>query len=344
MLNRVVIVALAIALLPSLRVWGFPSVYPTGTTIYDPTKAYNCYVLFAAPDLNTHLIDMNGNEVHRWNKTGFPSEMIDPALVGSERGRVAVQLMDGDSPYGGIFANKSIGELDWGGKIVWQWDGPGGQGDARQNHDREHLPNGNTMIVRSRDAVIPDVSKKPIGDQELVEIDPAGKIVWRWAVGDHIREFGISPEGMKILRQMYINGGRSSGFLTINDMQSLGSNKWFDAGDARFAPENIMIDSREASFIAIIDKKTGKIVWRMGPDYPSVRGIAGGTAAVVSVLRPTLSNTVPRPIDQTSGQHDAHLIPRGLPGEGNLLVFDNEGPSGFPATRLSANQGSRLLR
>ena len=29
------------------------------------------------------------------------------------------------------------------------------------------------------------------------------------------------------------------------------------------------------------------------------------------------------------GQHHAHIIPRGLPGEGNLLVFDNGGWAGY---------------
>lgn len=48
-------------------------------------------------------------------------------------------------------------------------------------------------------------------------------------------------------------------------------------------------------------------------------------------------------MDQTIGQHDAHIIAQGLPGAGNLLVFDNEGPSGFPPTRLSVESGSRIL-
>lgn len=64
---------------------------------------------------------------------------------------------------------------------------------------------------------------------------------------------------------------------------------------------------------------------------------------MTSNLRPTLSNAVPRPIDQLSGQHDAHIIPKGLPGAGNILVFDNEGPSGFPPTHLPSLQGSRIL-
>jgi hypothetical protein len=49
----------------------------------------------------------------------------------------------------------------------------------------------------------------------------------------------------------------------------LGPNKWFDAGDQRFHPDNMMIDSREANFIVIIDKHSGKVVWLLGPDYPA---------------------------------------------------------------------------
>ena len=40
-----------------------PSIYPTGVTRYDPTKAYNSYVLFAGQDKKTHLIDLNGNRL-----------------------------------------------------------------------------------------------------------------------------------------------------------------------------------------------------------------------------------------------------------------------------------------
>jgi hypothetical protein len=39
---------------------------------------------------------------------------------------------------------------------------------------------------------------------------------------------------------------------------------------------------------------------------------------------------LPRPVDQIIGQHDAHLIPEGLPGAGNILVFDNQGEAGYP--------------
>ena len=40
-----------------------PSVFPTGTTRYDPTKAFNSYVLFTGGDNIAHLIDLDGNSV-----------------------------------------------------------------------------------------------------------------------------------------------------------------------------------------------------------------------------------------------------------------------------------------
>ncbi|MGI0492478.1 aryl-sulfate sulfotransferase [Alkalinema pantanalense CENA528] len=321
-----------------------PSVFPTGTTIYDPARAYNSYVLFSAPDGNTHLIDMDGNEVHRWEKFGFPPQILDPAQTGGEKGHLLVQLQNGTSPFGNIFANQEVGELDWDGNVVWRWGNQATNGKARQNHDIRRLPNGNTLIVVTIEHPVTGVSDQAISDQSIIEVTKEGQVVWNWNVGDHIDEFGISPEGHDLLRQIYRKGDRGSGFLTINDMKPIGPNKWFDAGDSRFAPDNIVIDSREASFIAIIDKQTGKIVWRLGPDYPIGDDKTGGLVTITNnALRPTLSLTTPRPVDQTSGQHDAHIIPEGLPGAGNLLVFDNEGPSGFPPTRLSAQLGSRIL-
>ena len=134
-----------------------PSVYPTGVTRYDPAKAYNVFVLFSgAPpgDDKTYLIDMDGNEVHRWGHRGFPSGMLDPALVGGARGHVMVQLADMTGSETGmipgmpaIFKNKTIGELDWDGNVVWQWGETAPGGAAQQHHDWARLPNGNTLVL-----------------------------------------------------------------------------------------------------------------------------------------------------------------------------------------------------
>jgi hypothetical protein len=48
-------VAVIAALLGSGSVLADPSVFPTGTTRYDPERAYNSYVLFSGADEKTHL-------------------------------------------------------------------------------------------------------------------------------------------------------------------------------------------------------------------------------------------------------------------------------------------------
>ena len=116
-------------------------------------------------------IDMDGHEVHRWDKWGFPSEILDPAITGGKKGELLVQLTNAGAasgvapaPFGGIFTNRTIGELDWNGNIVWEWGERAPGGAARQNHDWARLPNGNTIIVATVDRVIPSLSKQPVGD------------------------------------------------------------------------------------------------------------------------------------------------------------------------------------
>ncbi|MBN1161963.1 MAG: aryl-sulfate sulfotransferase, partial [Dehalococcoidales bacterium] len=42
--------------------------------------------------------------------------------------------------------------------------------------------------------------------------------------------------------------------------------------------------------------------------------------------------------------HHAHLIPRGLPGEGNILMFDNGGAAGYGAANPGAPEGVNNAR
>ena len=88
-------------------------------------------------------------------------------------------------------------------------------------------------------------------------------------------------------------------------MTVLGPNRWFAAGDGRFHPDNLIIDAREGNVVAIIEKRTGTIVWRLGPSYPDP-----GVPPAQRIYQARL----PRPVDQLGGQHDAHLIAEGLPG------------------------------
>jgi hypothetical protein len=138
---------------------------------------------------------------------------------------------------------------------------------------------------------------------------------------EHLEEFGFTPQELQLVRE-----SRNPDYLHLNAMTPLGPNKWFTQGDQRFDPQNVLISSRNANFVAIIDKKTSHIVWRLGPDYPA-----------------RSRQKLPRPVDQVVGQHNPHLIAPGLPGEGNLLLFDNQGEGGYPPAEMQTTPGSRVL-
>jgi hypothetical protein len=110
----------------------------------------------------------------------------------------------------------------------------------------------------------------------------------------------------------------------MNSISTLGPNRWYDNGDARFHPDNIIWDGRETNITAITDRKTDKIVWQLGPDFTATGAL--------------------RKMGQQVGQHHAHLIPRGLPGEGNILVYDNGGQAGYGAPNPGAPTGNGNAR
>jgi len=302
-----------------------PRIFPTGVTLYNPTKAYNSYVLFAGADDITHLIDMNGNDVHSWPYPGQPSELLDPNVTGGKLGHVLVQLKNGV----GSFNNKEIGEVDWNNNIVWQWGKQAPDGEAQQHHDWYRLVNGNTLVLSHIKSVVFGYSN--VTDDVIYEVTPAGSIVWKWIASEHINEFGISPEGIEYLKKRLAQSNesnRSLDYLHINDMHVIGDNHWFKAGEVRFNPSNIVFDSRNANFVAIIDKQTGKIIWRLGPNFPDTKIITPKDKGL-------------RTVDQIAGQHDAHIIAAGLPGAGNLLLFDNQGSAGYPPVDVRST--SRVL-
>ncbi len=307
-----------------------PSVYPTGTSRYDPAKAYNSFVLFTGGDNIAHLIDMSGHSVHEWQDAAYHSTLIDPELNNGKLGHVLVTLETVEGQGNDLIPGrvnrritKTIGELDWDGNVVWRFGEKAPGGVARQHHDWARLPNGNTIVLANLVHSVNGFKQPQILDDVIYEVNPSGEVVWRWIASEHLDEFGFTPEELEL-----VHNTDDPDYLHINNLKPVGDNRWFKNGDKRFAPDNLLFDSRNANFIAIIDKETGKIVWRLGPHYAK----AG--------LR---ARNVPRPVDQISGQHDAHIIPEGLPGAGNLLVFDNQGKAGYPTVETPLTGGSRIL-
>ena len=312
-----------------------PSVHPTGTIIYKPEKCFNGYTLFPACEHGATLIDMNGGVVNHWaNLQGFPNKLLPG-------GQVFGSLGERDTKFS--FQDQTdLVQVDWDGNVVWKFDkheyieDPGNtpQWMARQHHDfqREGNPvgyyvpgmecktdSGNTLILVHHDVVDPKISLFPLIDDKIIEIDWEGNIIWEWKCHEHFEEMGFDELAkMAIHRNPNLVPVGRGDWMHINSMSLVGPNKWYDAGDERFHPDNIIIDGRQTNILAIISKETGKIVWQLGPDYSSGKA---------------------KEIGQIIGQHHAHIIPKGLPGEGNVLVYDNGGWGGYGAPNPGAPTG-----
>ncbi len=319
--------AAAVLTLASAPGLAAPSVYPTGTTIYDPAQAWNGYTVLSP--LGTQaavVIDMNGNEVKRWdgyiNSAGGPARVLPGGGVIAANGarpphQESLELIQRDFDGNVVWRfarNEQVDTRD--GETIWA---------LRQHHDwqREDFPAGyyspeaepatagsNTLVLTHTNHVQPDVADVMLEDDRLIEVSWEGEIVWEWIAGEHIDEFGFDADARAAIRAAPgFNAGRDTfDWLHINSATYVGPNHWFDEGDSRFAPNNVIISSRQASLLAIVGRD-GSIVWRLGPDFSQSDEL--------------------RAIRQIIGQHHAHFIPKGLQGAGNLLVFDNGGASGY---------------
>ena len=318
----------------------YPSVYPTGATVYNPEKCFNGYTLIQANETGALLLDMNGNGVQLWKGLhGFPNKLLPGGQV---LGSLGVR-----NPAHGMQDQLDLVQVDWEGNIAWKFDqyeyiedpGETPRWMARQHHDfqrsgnpvgyfvpgmRPEIDKGNTLILCHKTLKNQKISEKTLLDDTFIEVDWKGEIIWEWTCSDYFDSYGFDEAAKNILSRdpnFRAPGGGMGDWMHINSMSYLGPNKWYDGGDERFHPDNIIWDSRESNIAAIISKKTGKIVWQIGPNYDT-------TAAL-------------KKLGWLVGMHHLHMIPRGLAGEGNILVFDNGGWAGYGSPNPLAPKGSK---
>jgi hypothetical protein len=133
---------------------------------------------------------------------------------------------------------------------------------------------GNTLILSHKNVRNPAICDKPLLDDTIIEVTWEGDVVWEWLCSEHFEELGFSEEAKNILfrNPNWLKAGGGMGdWMHINSMSLLGPNSWFDAGDGRFHPDNIIWCARESNITAIVDKKTGRIVWKLGPNYDETK-------------------------------------------------------------------------
>jgi hypothetical protein len=313
-----------------------------GVTIYNDEFTEG-YTLISYTSRTVVLIDMNGNVVRSWDLNPFPARLFPGG-----------RIMGGEGYYDWLMPfseSTNLTQFDWNGNMVWSfadWDDAGtGINMSRQHHDYQYEgypadyyapglefdPNGKTLILSHLNIINRSMSRKPLWDDVIYEVDWNGSLTgFEWHASDHFDEMGFN---WKEKIGIFLFPGRrdplypfgNGDWFHINSISRLGDNKWYEEyNDSRFHPENILFGSRYSNIIGIIDRETRKIVWKVGPDF-SKNTLEGQN------------------LDPLIGHHHAHMIPKGLKGEGNILVFDNGmlGGIGLRGTSNKARGWSRVV-
>jgi len=309
-----------------------------GLRIYQPDETWDGYTLFncftgtgTAKNGNNVLIDMHGNIVNEWTFTGPGYMSASKALPG---GCIVGSMVDPNDVMAG---GGKLTQLNWDGEVIRQWD-------TMSHHDHEqegspcgyYAPGAEPMIEGAKVLVLestrPDLADtkhicpKPLKDDRIRELDWDGNELFRWQAWEHFDELGLDEwaraglqtglcyEGPAFMAEML-----PEDWTHGNAVAWCGPNKWYDQGDLRFHPDNIIADFRSLNITIIIARhdhpegrwQEGDIIWKLGPDYSTARE--------------------DYKVGQIIGQHMAHMIPKGLPGEGNMLILDNGGQAGYGA-------------
>ncbi len=286
----------------------WPYKHESGVSHYDKEKAGSGYMIYVplpgrvAPEPGkvqglVSLLDMKGETVHVW-KTPYPPIYARLMPTGS----ILVSLRcskpaPGRPGYGQYHMGGASGmlmEIDWDGTIVFE------HFDPCMHHDFQKADNGNYIYV-GWEALPNDLTIKVRGGQKgtehndgtmfgdyFREVDPKGNTVWEWHGMEH-----FDPD-LDIIGAIHPR------------------EEWTHVNTVDVMPDgNIMSCSRHTDGAFIVDRQTGDIVWRWG------------NVAYLDKETGKVEHKDIRDPKTMGGPHNAHIIREGLPGAGNMLIYDN---------------------
>jgi hypothetical protein len=318
---------------PSVVTTAFSSTDPAQTVglFLNTPQAFVGYTLLAPKQYtSTYLLDNNGKVVHSWTASKYPPGQSAYLLANGDLIR-ACSIRNPDLSTGGGEGGR-IEEFNWEGDMVWSLDYSTPQ--YMQHHDFVVLPNGNILMLvvekKTYDEAIAagfDPTKltgeiKTNGymvPDSVVEIKPTypsgGKVVWSWHVWDHlVQGFSSSKAnyGTVAAHPELIdpNGGGQDIPAFWNHMNSITYNATLD---------QVMVSVRGNSEIWVIDHST---------TTAEAAGHSGGVHGKGGDLlyrwgNPAQYGAGTKTDDILFQQHCAMWIDAGLPGAGDILIFNN---------------------
>ena len=292
----------------------------------------------------TYLLDEKGNIAHEWPASGNHPEATVAYLL--ENGLLLRTYSENhwvdDKPFP-VGSHSSIELVDWDGNVVWNFK-MSEPAKYSFHHDVEYMPNGNILAIRytafspfEMEAMGWDSSlstksikrlhkdgKGLVWMDAILELKPnledgSTEIVWQWNTWDHVvqdefpdkRNYGDTTDPSRIDLN-YLNLDNDIPF-------NAGQMHHVNTVDYNADLDLIMISSAAYGEMWIIDHSTtweeaagstggrygkgGDLLYRWGNDH----AFGKGTRSDADLF----------------WQHDTQWIPAGLPGAGNMLVYNN---------------------
>ncbi|MBD0262937.1 MAG: aryl-sulfate sulfotransferase [Tolypothrix sp. Co-bin9] len=222
----------------------------TGLKAYNPEKAFSGYTLFTplTGKGEVYLINLDGKVVHEW-QLPYPPGLYGYLLPNGNlfyNGKTAE--IPPRFPVWSLFKGGVVLEVDPQGKIVWEYHHPD------HHHDGRRLRNGNTILLcleKIPKSLVSQIKGGVSGTEVdgdiyadvIHEVTPEGEIVWSWHAYEH-----LDPE-------KYV--------ITAQDQR----HEWTHGNTVgELADGNIVLSFRNISTVVIVDRKTGKIIWKLGDD------------------------------------------------------------------------------
>lgn len=286
------------------------------TLLMNPCSAFFSFFQkkpsIAAPYVDNELTEMHFTIGDFQNKLGYSDEYL---LLYGKKKEVNLYNMDGkilrtwqtNAKRAQILENcnlmliqshihNELYEKDFAGNIISSFKAPG-----HVHHDFEISDNGHLVFLFRKN--LPEnfelnngCNHDEVEADGIMEIDQQGKKYFKWYFYEHYGDFLNSRKCNEQTRKRWLKGGYSNklDWIHPNAINILKDNKWYREGHKAFKPGNIMVTAHHLSKIIIINKETGQIVWEFNGDK--------------------------LPLDRP---HEAKMIPEGLPGAGNVLIYDN---------------------
>ena len=287
------------------RPWPTSVATPLGTVVNKPGAAPG-FTLVTPGASGTHLIDNAGRVVHHWEHTLANARMLPNGnLIGKQ--------------------DNFLFEMDPQGRPVWEYEAP-----LPMHHDYAKLPNGNVLLLatqrRSAEEVIAAGANPAFVDAEgivsdvILEVRPTypigGEVVWQWDVWDHlIQDFDPTKDnyGDVAAHPERVDLNYALPELSRTDKQP-DRRDWLHGNALDYHPElkQVLFSARNFSEVWVVAHgitqeeaagRAGDLLWRWG----NPRTYRAGTDDDQQLFWP----------------HSANWIPAGLPGAGNVLLFNN---------------------